>query len=454
MKKRWLYIPIETKVRELHGKVLLASFAAINGFNVVIGSKKDINSRVSFSPEGIVINFGLARNFGKNAKKYKKYGHKIAAIDEEGLVTLNDDLYLRHRVSKEALDVTDVFFCWGEKQLSIIKKKFDKTNCKIFVTGNPRIDLLRPEYIIFFREDAENINKKYGKFILINTNFGHGNHFIGDDFLIKSFKEKGWMEDPRDKEFFLGNMKWHKKMFKEFKKIIPELSEKFKDHKIIIRPHPSENHNSWKEIAKKYENVLVVHSGNVIPWLIAADVLVHNGCTTAVEAFLLGTKAVAYRPFIIPEQETELPNKISVEVFDSKGLINKLDEIINRDLDTGDNSKKTYLKSYLVDFETKTISEKIISILASEIKLDGNGRNIFSALILKSYFYLNRILKDILLKLAKKTDSSDYQLHKISDLTKNEIEEIIGKFLDINNDFSKITVKSAGGMCYRIFKEK
>ena len=58
----WLYIPIETKARDLYGKTLLASFVAINGFNVVLGSKKDINSRSLFFPKGIIFNVGLARN--------------------------------------------------------------------------------------------------------------------------------------------------------------------------------------------------------------------------------------------------------------------------------------------------------------------------------------------------------------------------------------------------------
>ena len=33
----WLLIPIETKVRELHGKLLLAAFAAKSGYNVIFG---------------------------------------------------------------------------------------------------------------------------------------------------------------------------------------------------------------------------------------------------------------------------------------------------------------------------------------------------------------------------------------------------------------------------------
>jgi surface carbohydrate biosynthesis protein len=225
MKRAWLYLPIETKVREFHGKILLASFAAMNGFNVVIGSKKDINSIVYFAPKGIVFSFGLAKNFSKSLIKLKKYGHKTVSIDEEGLVTLKDEFYLRYRVSKEALKNTDLFFCWGKKQASLVRKKAINTNCKIFITGNPRFDILRNEYRHIFDEDAKKIKRKYGKFILINTNFGYANHFSGNDYFIKSLKEKGWMKTAEDRKYYFRRIEWQKGIYESFKKLIPVLSK-------------------------------------------------------------------------------------------------------------------------------------------------------------------------------------------------------------------------------------
>lgn len=453
MNKPWLYIPIETKVRELHGKTLLASFAAMSGFNVVIGSKKDINARSAFFPRGTIFNVGLAKNLSKNSQRFKRQGHKVAAIDEEGIVTLNDSLYVKHRVSKEALGVTDMFFCWGNRQASLIKKEAEKTNCKIFITGNPRFDMLRPEYRFIFDKDADEIRKKYGKFILVNTNFGHGNHFAGDDFLLESFKEKGWMDDPSDKNFFLKNIEWQKKMFKEFQEIIPELSKNFKDHNIIIRPHPSENHDFWKEIAKNYENVLVIHSGNVIPWIMAADVLIHNGCTTAVEAFLLGTKVVAYRPFIVDEQETELPNKISIETHNVKELVDAINKIINKIqiLDEKD-SKKLFLNSYLAGLSEKTASENISSSLSTNINFSSKNKKINYFLLF--YFEILAYIKKIIQKILFNNDISEsYQSHKIANLSRSEINKIITDFSKINEKFANLKIKKIGGTCFHIYEK-
>lgn len=451
--KSWLYIPIETKVRELHGKTLLACFAAANGFNVVIGSKRDINSRSAYLPKGTIFNVGLAKNLAKNAKKYKKNGHKVTAIDEEGLVTLNDNLYLRHRVSMETLDVTDMFFCWGKRQSDLIKRKAEGANCKIFVSGNPRFDMLRPEYKTVFNKDVEEIRKKYGKFILVNTNFGHGNHFAGDEFLLESFREKGWMEDPQDKEFFLRNIDWQKRMFEEFQKIIPKLSENFKDRNIIIRPHPSENHEFWKKIAKKHSNVSVVHSGNVISWLIASEVLIHNGCTTAIESFILGTKTVAYRPFIVADQETELPNVISMQTHNMAELLDTVDKIINTHIfDDKEAVKKTYLDVYLVGIHKKTASENIVSHLQVDAGnvLKSGGINYFLLL----YFEIFSLAKRMMQKIFFHADVSEsYLRHKMSDLSKNEISKIISDFSKINKGFANIRIRKIGGTCFHIYEK-
>lgn len=413
MKKSWLYLPIETKVRELHGKTLLACFAAMKGFNVLIGAKKDIHARIPFLPKGTIFNFGLAKNMAKNSKMYKKYGHKVAVIDEEGLVTLNDDLYLRHRVSKEALEVADTCFCWGERQARLIQKVAGGTNCKICVTGNPRFDMLKPEYRTIFKKDVEKIKEKYGQFILINTNFGHGNHFAGDNFLLESFKEKGWMKDSKDKEFFLSNMKWHKRMLIKFSEMIPELSNNFENYKIIIRPHPSENQDYWKKIAKKYPNVSVVHSGNVIPWLMAADLLVHNGCTTAIESFILGTKTVAYRPFIVADQETELPNVISTQVYNMAELLDAVDKIVNTHvLDYKEAVDKTYLDDYLVGIYEKTASENIVSHLQASTDNVLKSRRINYFLLL--YFQIFFLAKKLIQKILFHTDVSGSYLDRKS----------------------------------------
>jgi hypothetical protein len=80
---------------------------------------------------------------------------------------------------------------------------------------------------------------------------------------------------------------------------------------LVVRPHPSESHAPWQAAAAEAENVAVVAEGSVVPWLLAAKVVVHNGCTSAVEAAILGCPVVAFRPVVDPAYDLDLPNRLS-----------------------------------------------------------------------------------------------------------------------------------------------
>ena len=45
----WLLIPIETKDRDLHGKLLLAAFAAKSGYNVIFGDELELTARENYA---------------------------------------------------------------------------------------------------------------------------------------------------------------------------------------------------------------------------------------------------------------------------------------------------------------------------------------------------------------------------------------------------------------------
>ena len=82
-----------------------------------------------------------------------------------------------------------------------------------------------------------------------------------------------------------GKETWSRAPFQEanFGKFIPmvrALSQQHRDHRIVIRPHPSESHDPWRRLAAELPNASVVYEGNVAEWLLAAELLIHNNCTT------------------------------------------------------------------------------------------------------------------------------------------------------------------------------
>lgn len=87
--------------------------------------------------------------------------------------------------------------------------------------------------------------------------------------------------------------------------------------KVVIRPHPSESLDSWKCLQEQFPDCISIErNGNIIPWMLASNTIVHNGCTTAIEGRLLNKLIITYRPLKEPIVEVDLPNSVGVEFYE------------------------------------------------------------------------------------------------------------------------------------------
>lgn len=360
-KPNFLYLPIETWVREFHAKTLLAVHAVNQGWSVVIGPKTSMDRRLHRLPQGTVFQFGLHKNFATNIRQLKALGHRVVAVDEEGLVTLSPTHYLRYKVSEDAIAACDACFCWGPNQYSMLYEAVSGTNCSLEKTGNPRLDLLRPEFRVAAEKEAAELRARHGKFVLLNGNFGSFNHFMGFDYLWKSLGQKGWLNEPADVDFHRRRIGLQGRIFNALREVVPKLASA--GHSIIIRPHPSENLEPWLKIAQdSAERVKVIREGNIVPWLLAANALLHNGCTTSVEAFVLGRPVVSFRPAQDLEVESELPNRISMQAFDEAELLGILKEPELMDARTRD-IRAEYALNHVSSMAGATSSSMMVSAL-------------------------------------------------------------------------------------------
>jgi hypothetical protein len=119
------------------------------------------------------------------------------------------------------------------------------------------------------------------------------------------------INSEEDKDFYSGYVEFSKKIFEAFEELVQELAREFPDRTIIVRPHPSEDHDSWKSLCSQFDNAFCVYEGGITPWLIGADTVIHNSCTTGVEAFVAGKKVISYQPCKSELYDLELPNNLS-----------------------------------------------------------------------------------------------------------------------------------------------
>jgi surface carbohydrate biosynthesis protein len=317
MPSRSLLLPVETLNREFDGKLLLALHATERGWRTTIGKRSTLHDNASMFPHSIYFSKDFRAGNRSMFRILAGLGDIIVGLDEEGLVDFSDEFRLM-KMEPEVLGYLRVAFAWGENDARIDRLARGMADKPVVVTGNPRVDMLRPELSPYFASEVAGIRERYGHFVLFNTNFSVVNHFISDH---TRFKVADWVAEEKATEMKSGMLAHKARLLDSFLKLIPELSRALAPYPLVIRPHPSENRQTWIDVTEGLENVHVVHEGNVVAWLTAADVLIHNGCTSAVEASVLGTPALSYRPVQQPGWDLDLPNGLSLEFEAPEDLI-------------------------------------------------------------------------------------------------------------------------------------
>jgi surface carbohydrate biosynthesis protein len=449
-KKGWFYIPMDVRNRELYGKLLLALFSAENGFHVVIGQENSLVRFLSYMPKGVYMHYGIAKYHVKALTAVQAMGHKNVALDEEGLAIYSPDMYLSYRISPDALKLIDKFYAWGNFQTNTILSKFGWTKEKILVTGNPRFDVLRNEFRSIFQDDVKKIINKYGNFILINTNFASSNHFKGPDFGFDILKKRGLINSKDDEIFHRERLEHQKKIRNCFVEMIREVSDAFPDHGIVLRPHPSENQQFWREITSELTNVKVVHEGYIVPWLLAAETMVHNGCTTGIESFLIKTPAIAFCPIISEKYDNYLPNALSYIVSDTHELKKQILNVLKMDEDNAlinDPERRAIAQAHIASIDGEFACERIVNSLEPIMeKVHGNDmnlRNQFKLFFIKLYLSTFDALK-------RTGGNNKYLEHKFEELELSEVLDCIKQFHAVSGRFGSIKASRLGKSLYYI----
>ena len=374
-----LLIPVENQVRELDAKLLLACVAARRDLPSIIGSKRELESRIASFPRSIYLAKSVVPGNSEFLRIARMLGHDNVAWDEEALVHLPPDTYFSRRLSPVAMNCVSHLFAWGENNAELWRKYPERrAGTAIHVTGNPRGDLLRQEMHRFYDSQVEEIRRAHGDFILINTNFAWVNAFLPDRNLFQPVKEPG--EEPKfgkgargmTRELAEELRNFKQAIFEAFQKLIPALEKTLPNHTIIVRPHPTESQDTYRKIAARCERVRVTNEGNVVPWIMASRALIHNGCTTGIEAYLMRIPAISYRatgkdhydfPFF------RLPNMLSHQCFNLDQLKKTLKKILAGELGAADgDERKKLIEHHLAAQEGPLACERIVDVLRELVK--------------------------------------------------------------------------------------
>ena len=408
-----VYLHLEIAARELDSKILLGILAAARGHNVIISDINPIKDALinDALPPGIYHDKSLVPSIDLDLV-YKEMQNKnilITSLDEEsGLLDHGYENFAKHRFSQETINKSSAIFCWGSEDEKTLKNLYKTEFAKIFKTGSPRVDLWKSK---FSKNWLLPKSAPTNPFLLVSSNL----HMVNFN---KPFHDWGGFKPFQLNEkisYFENDPDLFKKQFNKisednlklpaFVEAIHFLSKNHNGYDIVFRPHPLEDINTWKVYLRGLSNVHVLREDSLGPWINHAFAIMHNSCTSAIEASISGKQIITYVPFEQNYSWGEVANELGHRVKTLEELKHKVNSIFDnrnsQNITKNELINETLLNKIYID-NKELAAEKIIKIwekIAKEKNLKSYDLDKFKILtkkvklknFLKKYFSLSQV---------------------------------------------------------------
>lgn len=339
---RTVAIPIEIKKREFLGKLWLGLNLLQRGYQVVLGPSWEVKKSLDYSQPNVYI----TKDPGDNNSSWFDYlrtnGVIVCGLDTEGGVYDSDERFSQNKT--EVLNHLDAFFAWGKKPAEAIKTRYDNDCDNLYITGNPRFDLLQPDIRYIYKKMSMENFAPDENYILINGTFTTANPFT---------KKQNEKTEERYGELSTKEISSIFRIFHLFIESIHGLADELDDSQIIIRPHPGESNEFYEDEFSRYENVCVNNDGDVRTWIINAKAVIHHDSTTGIESALAGTHPISYQPIRNP-YENELAQKVSITAKSYNQIVSELENIRENQIYKMSDDQKFKLNGYFHNIDERS----------------------------------------------------------------------------------------------------
>lgn len=258
--------------------------------------------------DSIIVNYARPNNI-PILKQMHKQGIQVSVLDTEGGVLSEDGLDSPENWAKEAenLNLHDFisnYFFWGPRVYDAFKKYSKLSDSSLKLTGCPRYDFCHSRWnSILSGEDND--------YILVNMNFSATNPKFShsEENELKTWTDIGWEENYARQQIHELN-----KVFPKYLDVISQIAKDFPEQKILVRPHPFEGQEIYREHFKEHINIKVECKGDVLNVIKHCRIMLHLNCGSSVETNMLGKTPVSLE-FLNTDfmrRHTPLPTKVSL----------------------------------------------------------------------------------------------------------------------------------------------
>jgi hypothetical protein len=258
---------------------------------------------------------------------------------------------------------------------------------------------------------------------------------------------------------FAEGLRVHKQaILDDFLAMIPALEQALPGVALVLRPHPSEHHGIYHELASRCSRVHVAHKGNVLPWLLACRALVHNGCTTAVEGYALGVPSITYLKTFNTAYDMDfqgLPNRLSQQCFSFQELVAALRAHLDGHGAPLTTPERDQLMDHYVAARSGPLaSERILDVLDATLGRSGAGSAV--ALPTRLRAALLARLKAVATRLFMHRpgrNRADYHNHRFPRLGADDVARRIQQLGRTLGRFDSLRVRERGKHVFEVFAD-
>ena len=188
----------------------------------------------------------------------------------------------------------------------------------------------------------------------------------------------------------------------------------------------------------------------------ATRAVIHNGCTTGVEAYMMDVPALSYRARVDEEYDLgfyRLPNLISHQCFDVDELVQTLGRVTSGQLGTADGEdRRVLVNEYLAAQDGPLACERIVDVIAGMLsgqpelpKPPLGDRVLGRGLSLK-----RRLSRQLRSRLPGSHAPPEFHKHRYPGATAQELNSRISRFQQLLGDNSAIKAEHLTDQIFKV----
>lgn len=293
---------VDNPLRDLEGLVLLGRQLAAEGAIATLVPMYEQGFDVpALRPDLVLVNYTRPNN-ADLIKSYKRAGILVGVLDTEGIGGKNPDQFAEMVKSVGCTDLVDLYCVWGQAQHAAFLRHGTVPAWLLRATGCPRYDFCAPPWRAALPKPS--IEPGY---VLVNTNFPVANPRFSRS---PSGEADAMVQAGFSREFAHQFIIDAGNAYRSVLETSTRLAKHFANVQFVLRPHPFENISSYDALAE-LPNFHVRQDGTSLEWLSGACLLVHQNCSTAIEATMLNVEPLSMEWFNTPSLRLDAATLVS-----------------------------------------------------------------------------------------------------------------------------------------------